>query len=65
MPRSMALFGRQRMTVTPWPADYRTDGNIRLGFSFYKPMINAMMLSTALREWAGLLLLRRSARTES
>ncbi|MGV0820562.1 YdcF family protein [Martelella sp. AMO21009] len=61
MPRSMALFGRQRMKITPWPADYRTDGNIRLGFSFDKPMINAMMLSTALREWAGLLLLRRSA----
>ena len=61
MPRSMALFGRQRMKVTPWPADYRTDGNIRFGFSFDKPMINAMMLSTALREWAGLLLLRRSA----
>lgn len=61
MPRSMALFGRERMKVMPWPADYRTDGNIRLGFSFDKPMINAMMLSTALREWVGLLLLRRSA----
>ena len=65
MPRSMELFGRQRMTVTPWPADYRTDGDARFAISFDKPMINAMMLSTALREWAGLLLLRRSARKES
>lgn len=61
MPRSMERFGRQRMDVTPWPADYRTDGNAAFAFSFDKPMINAMMLSTALREWAGLMLLGRSA----
>jgi len=61
MPRSMELFGRERMKVTPWPADYRTDGNVGFAFSFDKPMVNAMMLSTALREWAGLLLLRPSA----
>ncbi|WP_180898070.1 YdcF family protein [Martelella soudanensis] len=63
MPRSVEQFRRQRMEVTPWPADYRTDGNVRFAFSHDKPMVNAAMLSTALREWAGLALSRRPAKT--
>lgn len=54
MPRSMALFERQQLAVTPWPADYRTDGNVRFALSIDKPVINATMFSTALREWAGM-----------
>lgn len=55
MPRSFAHFERTRMAVLPWPVDYRTDGKARFTISFDQPVINATMLSTALREWAGML----------
>ncbi|MET3601311.1 YdcF family protein [Martelella mangrovi] len=58
MPRSVALFERTGMSITPWPADYRTDGKLRFSASFDRPMTNAAMLSTALREWAGLITAR-------
>lgn len=55
MPRSLALFAKASMTVTPWPVDYRTSGTVRLGFDFTQPSLNAQNTSTAVREWLGLL----------
>ncbi|MAM11063.1 MAG: hypothetical protein CML23_11500 [Rhizobiaceae bacterium] len=54
MPRAFALFEAASVEVQPWPADYRTDGRPRLSASLDRPMTNAAMLTTALREWAGL-----------
>ncbi len=55
MPRSLALFAKAGMTVTPWPVDYRTSGTVRLGFDLTQPSLNAQNTSTAVREWLGLL----------
>nr|WP_272212907.1 YdcF family protein [Marinicella sp. W31]MDC2878835.1 YdcF family protein [Marinicella sp. W31] len=63
MPRALALFEMTGMIVTPWPADFRTDGRLRLAPSTDRPMTNAAMLSTALREWAGLLIARMRGHT--
>lgn len=54
MPRSMALFEKAGLTVTPWPVDYRTRGDVTLGFDFTQPSLNAQNTSTAVREWLGL-----------
>ena len=63
MPRSVALFDGVNLDVTPWPVDYRTDGGKRLHLSLDRPSTNAAMLSTALREWAGLISSRLIGRT--
>jgi len=55
MPRSMGLFRKADIPVTPWPVDYRTSGVLRLGFDFTQPTSNAQLMSTAVREWIGLL----------
>lgn len=55
MPRSMALFDKARLTVTPFPVDYRTSGTVTAGFDFTQPSLNAQNMSTAVREWLGLL----------
>jgi len=55
MPRSMGLFRRAGIPVTPWPVDYRTSGILRLGFDFTQTTSNAQLTSTAVREWLGLL----------
>lgn len=55
MPRSIALFAKAGLTVTPWPVDYRTSGTLMLGFDFTQPSLNAQNTSTAVREWLGLL----------
>ncbi|KEQ04386.1 YdcF family protein [Pseudorhizobium pelagicum] len=54
MPRSMALFRKAGIPVTPWPVDYRTSGILRLGVDFSQPTSNAQITSTAVREWIGL-----------
>ncbi|WP_137129575.1 YdcF family protein [Rhizobium sp. FY34] len=55
MPRSLALFNKAGLSVTPWPVDYRTQGNVTLGLDLTQPSLNAQNMSTAVREWLGLL----------
>ncbi|MBB4122497.1 YdcF family protein [Martelella radicis] len=63
MPRAVALFEKTGIAVVAWPADYRTEGRPRLSASLDRPMTNAAMLTTALREWAGLLTARLRGQT--
>ncbi|TCT44500.1 YdcF family protein [Martelella mediterranea] len=65
MPRAIQLFEKQKVTVTPWPADYRTGGKAGLRFQFDRPATNATMLSTAMREWSGLIAYRLMGRTKT
>ncbi|AJY47529.1 YdcF family protein [Martelella endophytica] len=65
MPRSVGLFRKQQLSVLPWPVDYRTAGSERLSFSLDRPLINTVMFSTALREWAGLLMARATGRSDA
>lgn len=55
MPRSLALFSKAGIAVTPFPVDYRTSGTVTPGFDFTQPSLNAQNMSTAVREWLGLL----------
>ncbi|ASY65001.1 putative membrane protein [Sinorhizobium sojae CCBAU 05684] len=55
MPRSVGLFRRLGVDVTPWPTDYRTNGRVRFGFDFTQPSLNAQLTTTAAREWIGLI----------
>ncbi len=54
MPRSVGIFRKLGIDVTPWPTDYRTDGHERLGLDFTQPSRNAQNMATAIREWFGL-----------
>jgi uncharacterized SAM-binding protein YcdF (DUF218 family) len=55
MPRAIALFTKAGLSVTPWPVDYRTRGDVALAFDFTQPSLNAQNTSTAVREWLGLI----------
>ncbi|MCW0001301.1 YdcF family protein [Pararhizobium sp. YC-54] len=55
MPRSVGLFRKLGIAVTPWPVDYRTSGELTLGLDFSQPALNAQLTTTALREWTGLI----------
>lgn len=63
MPRSVGLFRKLGIDVTPWPVDYRTSGELTLGFDFSQPSLNAQLTTTAMREWTGLLAYFISGRT--
>ncbi len=54
MPRSIGLFRRAGIAVTPWPVDYRTSGVAGLSFDFTQPALNAQITTTAAREWISL-----------
>ena len=54
MPRSVGLFTKAGIKVTPWPVDYRTSGIARLSFDFTQPALNAQLTTTAVREWLSL-----------
>ncbi|MBB5275933.1 YdcF family protein [Rhizobium rosettiformans] len=54
MPRSVGLFRKANVEVTPWPVDYRTAGNISFALDFTQPTLNSQQMSTAVREWVGL-----------
>jgi uncharacterized SAM-binding protein YcdF (DUF218 family) len=54
MPRSVALFAKAGITITPWPVDFRTSGRVSLGFDFTQPALNAQLTATAVREWMAL-----------
>lgn len=63
MPRSVGLFRKLGIEVLPWPTDYRTSGRAGLGFDFTQPSRNAQLMTTALREWTGLLFSYVAGRT--
>ncbi|MCF6369124.1 YdcF family protein [Rhizobium halophilum] len=65
MPRSVGLFRKADIPVTPWPVDYRTSGVLRLGFDFTQPTSNAQLTSTAVREWIGLFAYYLTGRIDS
>lgn len=54
MPRSVGIFRKLGIDIVPWPTDYRTDGEVRIGFDFTQPSLNAQNTATAVREWFGL-----------
>lgn len=55
MPRAIGSFRKAGVTVIPWPADYKTTGNVSLGPAVDNPVGNAGALSLAVKEWTGLL----------
>ncbi|MDH4439403.1 MAG: YdcF family protein [Rhizobium sp.] len=54
MPRSVGLFRKAGLAVTPWPTDFRTTGKATLALDFTQPTLNAQHMATATREWLGL-----------
>ncbi|MFB9953122.1 YdcF family protein [Rhizobium puerariae] len=54
MPRSIGLFRKAGIEVTPWPVDYRTSGIAALSPDFTQPSLNAQLTTTAAREWMSL-----------
>ncbi|AHK43037.1 MULTISPECIES: YdcF family protein [Ensifer] len=65
MPRSVGLFRKLGLEVTPWPTDYRTSGTVTPGFDFTQPSLNAQLATTAVREWIGLAAYYFGGRTDS
>ena len=65
MPRSVGLFRKLGLTVTPWPVDYRTSGVLNLSLDFSQPSLNAQLTTTAMREWTGLFAYYLSGRTHT
>jgi uncharacterized SAM-binding protein YcdF (DUF218 family) len=65
MPRSIALFRKAGIPVTPWPTDFRTSGQVSLRLDFTQPALNAQLTATALREWMALVGYRLAGRIDS
>ncbi|WEX77622.1 YdcF family protein [Sinorhizobium numidicum] len=65
MPRSIGLFRSIGVDVIPWPTDYRTTGQVRLGFDFTQPSLNAQLATTAAKEWTGLFAYYLLGRTQT
>lgn len=64
MPRSVGLFRKAGVEVEPWPVDFRTAGNVSFALDFTQPSLNAQHMSTAVREWVGLLAYRTLGRID-
>lgn len=65
MPRSVGLFRKAGVEITPWPVDYRTAGNISFALDFTQPTLNSQQMSTAVREWVGLVAYRLMDRIDA
>lgn len=65
MPRSIGLFRKNGMSVIPWPVDYRTPVNVQFGLDFTQPSRNTQLMTTAVREWIGLLAYYLTGRTHA
>lgn len=65
MPRSMGLFRKSGINVTPWPVDYRTSGIETLRLDLTQPTLNAQLTATAMRETVGLLAYYAMGRTSA
>lgn len=64
MPRAIDLFRKAGFSVEPWPVDYRTAGNERLGLATDNPVDSLRTMTLAVREWLGLLAYRIVGRTD-
>jgi uncharacterized SAM-binding protein YcdF (DUF218 family) len=65
MPRSVGLFRKLGLDVLPWPADYRTTGRTGIALELTQPSTNSQLMTTALREWTGLLFYYLAGRTSA
>lgn len=65
MPRAVGMMRKAGVSITPWPVDYRTDGETGFHLDFTEPMRLAERSSTAWREWLGLLGNFLAGRTET
>jgi len=54
MPRSMGLFDKAGIAMTPWPVDFRSTGEEGPGLDIGDPAVNLFTATLALREWLGL-----------
>jgi uncharacterized SAM-binding protein YcdF (DUF218 family) len=64
MPRAVGTFRRLRWAVLAYPVDYRTTG--RLGVSSELSLARELaLMTTALREWAGLVVYYLAGRTDA
>ncbi len=65
MPRSVALFRRAGFEVVPWPVDYRSSGMSVGLIDFDNPVENLFTVTTAMREWIGLVAYWMTGQIES
>ncbi|WP_411033910.1 YdcF family protein [Shinella sp. BYT-45] len=65
MPRSVGLFRKLGLDVLPWPTDYRTTSRASLALDLTQPSTNSQLMTTALREWTGLLFYYLAGRTHA
>lgn len=65
MPRSIGIFRKLGMDVSPWVTDYRTIGTEHLRFDISQPEANASLLAVAAKEWIGMVGYYLSGRTSS
>jgi uncharacterized SAM-binding protein YcdF (DUF218 family) len=65
MPRSMGIFRKLDIDVVPWPVDYRSNGKEYLRLDAVEPTLNMGLLSTAVREWIGLVAYYYAGRTSA
>lgn len=65
MPRSVGIFRKLGIQVTPWVTDYRSTGNEHLRFDISQPEANASLLAVATKEWIGMVGYYASGRTSS
>ena len=64
MPRAVGVFRKAGWNILPYPVDFRTEGSGR--FSYFNGLSRGFeMLSTAIKEWLGLLGYRVMGRTDS
>ncbi|MFC6489035.1 YdcF family protein [Nitratireductor sp. GCM10026969] len=54
MPRAVAVFRNAGFPVVPWPVDYKTAGNERVGLAADNVLDSLRNTTVALREWLGL-----------
>ena len=62
MPRAMGLFARAGVDVIAWPTDYRSAGGAGLRLDLANPVLNLNTVTTAVREWIGLLVYAATGR---
>ena len=65
VPRAVGLMRQAGLSMTPWPADFRTRGDQTLTLDFSQPATNTQLLTTAAREWTGLLAYYLMGRTSA
>jgi uncharacterized SAM-binding protein YcdF (DUF218 family) len=64
MPRSIGLFRKAGFDVVPWPVDYRTAGNERIGPAQDNVADSMQNLALGIREWIGLVAYRLNGRID-